>query len=358
MMMRLFATMYSQENNCAFNSLALIIALLAAGNLARVEPCRYQPDTTTTQCQTIHDDSICQHPHNSTSFPNIYNHLHQDAAEAYLVSHSLLKPLKLLNCSVYSQIFICSTVYPLCFEDLFRRVEPCREMCIAVRDSCAPQLLERMGQSWPDVLRCDTFSRYGTKLCIWNDTSSCISAISPVLPPVQGPSTIDGTGSTPALTHSSPTCTGHLTSVNNSQASFGGIKNCMEPCSGVYFEHDNNMLITVWTTAISVLSLVVSILVFLTYILNIKMIKNLEAPIYYIVLCYGCLAFTNLIPIAVGRDVAICDLGTQNLFNQSVLISDDWPVRCAPLCSAFRTFSRSALGAGGWCWPSSGHSAV
>lgn len=39
---------------------------------------------------------------------------------------------------------------------LFSFIQPCRSLCVAVRESCAP-VLACQGHSWPDVLDCDRF---------------------------------------------------------------------------------------------------------------------------------------------------------------------------------------------------------
>lgn len=38
----------------------------------------------------------------------------------------------------------------------FRFIQPCRSLCVAVRDSCAP-VLACQGHPWPEVLDCDRF---------------------------------------------------------------------------------------------------------------------------------------------------------------------------------------------------------
>lgn len=38
----------------------------------------------------------------------------------------------------------------------FSFIQPCRSLCVAVRDSCAP-VLACQGHPWPEVLDCDRF---------------------------------------------------------------------------------------------------------------------------------------------------------------------------------------------------------
>ncbi|XP_074871545.1 secreted frizzled-related protein 2-like [Carettochelys insculpta] len=57
------------------------------------------------------------------------------------------------GCHPYARTFLCSLFAPVCLDTF---IHPCRSMCVAVRDSCAPVLLCH-GQSWPDSLDCDRF---------------------------------------------------------------------------------------------------------------------------------------------------------------------------------------------------------
>ena len=305
--------------------------LLLVSNIAAAQFCNYQPDES-VQCETV-DFQMCGSL-NSTSFPNIYRHQNRGQAERFLYEDSaLLLELERLNCSEYTRILICAAVFPLCFRRLFERVEPCREMCTAVRESCVGPLRT----SWPDSLNCDMFSPYGSKLCIWNDSSSC-SLTSTIGEPSLPPTTTEVRTLDIQVMPSSagPVCTGHLLSVNNTRAVFGGLKRCAEPCHGTYFEDDDARLITVWMTAISFLSLVVAILVFFTLLLNYNTIHSLEVSVYYITLCYGLLAFVNLLSIAVDRDNIVCDKSVVNSYdNQSILLVDGLT---HPTCSLFFSF--------------------
>lgn len=308
-------------------TLLVLSVLLSGKNVVPVGACRFQPDSS-VQCEVI-ENSMCRSTvprlhFNSTSFPNIYGHRSQDEVSEFLQNSRLLE-LNQLNCSTYINIFICSAVYPLCYPKLFQRVEPCRELCEAVRDGCADRLFHSFSMQWPSPLECDRFPPYGTEICIWNETSSCSRSIE-----TGDLSSTVGTGSDSVPTAPVRSCTGHLSPVNRSQATFGGFDNCVESCRGVYFEQEQDTLLTIWTTAVSFLILVVSILTFFTYLLNYKIIRSLEVPIYYTVLCYGCLALAHLISVAIGKDALICDHTLLNSFNQSMLITEGLT---SPVCS-------------------------
>ena len=312
-------------NLCVLNKLftwtLLVLSLLSSGsNIVPVRACRFQPDSS-VQCDVI-ENSLCQSTvsglhFNSTSFPNIYNHRSQAEVEAFIASTGILH-LRELDCSQYTSVFICTALYPLCYPRLFQRVEPCQELCMAVRESCAGPLYETTGLLWPESLDCSRFVPYGAEICVWNETSSC------------GPGTGDlplptiSTGSKPAPTVF-PACTGRLSVVNRTRATFGGVENCVEPCQGVYFEQDQQTLIMAWTSAVSILVLAVSILIIATFFLNYKKIHTLEHPIYCTVLCFGCLSLANIISFfALGRNSLLCDHSIQNPYNQSVLITEGY----------------------------------
>ncbi|KPP68536.1 secreted frizzled-related protein 5-like [Scleropages formosus] len=70
-------------------------------------------------------------------------------------------PLLAKRCHGDTQVFLCSLFAPICLD---RPIYPCRSLCEAVRDSCAP-VMESYGFPWPDMLRCDKFP-IDNDLCI------------------------------------------------------------------------------------------------------------------------------------------------------------------------------------------------
>lgn len=70
-------------------------------------------------------------------------------------------PLLAKRCHPDTQLFLCSLFAPVCLD---RPIYPCRSLCQAVRDSCAP-VMESFGFPWPDMLRCDKFP-IDNDLCI------------------------------------------------------------------------------------------------------------------------------------------------------------------------------------------------
>lgn len=279
-------------------------------------------------CNSVHFSN----DHNSTSFPNVYNHRTLAEAQSFWNQQSSgIMQLIGLQCSNYTTLLVCSAIFPFCFTGLIQRIDPCRELCLSVKESC-----EGMFGSWPPELDCNQFQPLGgNRVCAWKNVSCNTNNPTATTPRKMITTTsnnVVSNGRTMSLN-----CTGYLTRLPNPppRTEFGGLEGCVQPCQGVYFEHDQNVLVTVWTTALSLLSLILSVLVFLTYILNFKSIPRLESSIYYIALCYGIVGLTNIIAIGVGREGVICDQSAHNTFNQSILISNGLD---SPLCSAVFSF--------------------
>ncbi|KAM4651124.1 secreted frizzled-related protein 5-like [Discoglossus pictus] len=99
--------------------------------------------------------------------PNLLEH--ETMAEVIQQSSSWL-PLLARECHPDARIFLCSLFAPICLD---RFIFPCRSLCEAVRDSCAP-IMACYGYPWPEILKCDNFP-VDHGLCIspiTNDSSS------------------------------------------------------------------------------------------------------------------------------------------------------------------------------------------
>ena len=312
---------WAKMNSCGRNILYFYI--IFALRYSVLNACNFQPDSS-VRCELVLSER-CRYlgnNHNATTFPNIYGHVSQREVEQFL-DQTLLLHLVDLDCSPYTAHLICLAVYPLCYHRQFEKVEPCREMCVDVRDSCAAVLSHI---AWPEALNCDRFPPFGTEICISNRDSNC-GLISSVTVTTFEPTTREVVTASPG----EPNCTGHLLPLGkNSKTSFGGRKDCVESCHGVYFEQHQNMLLTICTTSLSMINFVVSVFTFLTFVLNFKSIHRLESPLYYISLCYAFLGLANTISMALGRDSLICNPKLQNHFNQSALVVEGLT---HPLCA-------------------------
>ncbi|XP_023676033.1 secreted frizzled-related protein 5 [Paramormyrops kingsleyae] len=87
-------------------------------------------------------------------------------------------PLLAKRCHGDTQVFLCSLFAPVCLD---RPIYPCRSLCEAVRDSCAP-VMETYGFPWPEMLRCDKFP-IDNDLCIPMQFSATQTPASKACPP-------------------------------------------------------------------------------------------------------------------------------------------------------------------------------
>ncbi|XP_062490168.1 secreted frizzled-related protein 2-like [Pezoporus occidentalis] len=82
--------------------------------------------------------------------PNLMGHT--SMAEVILKS-TTWQHLAHTDCHPHVRTFLCSLFAPICLDTF---IHPCRSMCVAVRDSCAP-VLACHGHLWPGSLDCDRF---------------------------------------------------------------------------------------------------------------------------------------------------------------------------------------------------------
>lgn len=288
---------------------------------------RFRPDATPSTCELVEPDKrLCSLQNAAswnTSYPNIFNHSsHREASKFLTDFQSFIQS----GCSDHLSRFICYAVFPLCHPASgFHRVEPCQEMCVAVRENCS-KFLQSNGMTWLAELNCNKFPPHGSKLCIW-DGKNCTPS---------SPKPASSLGSYTARVRQSVTrksianCTGHLVPhPNHSNTRYGGIDNCGERCEGVYLTQEEKDFNTVWIAIWSLLCLLISIVTVLTWVINNKAIKSPESLVYYIALCYSFVAISYTISIAIGEDSIICDSTIKNFNNESALIVNGLH---SPLC--------------------------
>uniref|UniRef100_A0A8C4W5G4 Secreted frizzled-related protein 1 n=1 Tax=Gopherus evgoodei TaxID=1825980 RepID=A0A8C4W5G4_9SAUR len=100
--------------------------------------------------------------------PNLLEH--ETMAEVIQQSSSWL-PLLARECHPDARIFLCSLFAPICLD---RFIYPCRSLCEAVRNSCAP-IMACYGYPWPEILNCNKFP-VDHNLCISTITDETTSS--------------------------------------------------------------------------------------------------------------------------------------------------------------------------------------
>ncbi|KTG05091.1 hypothetical protein cypCar_00028665, partial [Cyprinus carpio] len=106
----------------------------------------------TTRCVPVPPQmSVCQDvPYSEMRLPNLLGH---SSLEEAVPRSDDWRTLLHTGCHPQARAFVCSLVAPVCLD---RFIQPCRSMCVAVRESCAP-VLACHGHAWPEALDCDRF---------------------------------------------------------------------------------------------------------------------------------------------------------------------------------------------------------
>ncbi|NWH75418.1 SFRP2 protein, partial [Piaya cayana] len=105
-----------------------------------------------TKCVVIPKEMHMCHKigYSEMRLPNLMGHT--SMAEVILKS-TTWQHLAHTDCHPHVRTFLCSLFAPICLDTF---IHPCRSMCVAVRNSCAP-VLACHGHAWPDSLDCDRF---------------------------------------------------------------------------------------------------------------------------------------------------------------------------------------------------------
>ncbi|XP_009982775.1 PREDICTED: secreted frizzled-related protein 2-like [Tauraco erythrolophus] len=113
-----------------------------------------------TKCVVIPKEMDMCHKigYSEMRLPNLMGHTNM--AEVILKS-TTWQHLAHTDCHPHVRTFLCSLFAPICLDTF---IHPCRSMCVAVRDSCAP-VLACHGHPWPDSLDCDRFPA-GEDMCL------------------------------------------------------------------------------------------------------------------------------------------------------------------------------------------------
>ncbi|XP_062870751.1 secreted frizzled-related protein 1b [Trichomycterus rosablanca] len=128
-------------------------------------------DSTTRSCKEIPVDLRLCHGvgYADMLLPNLLDH--ESMAEVKQQAASWV-PLVQRRCHHGTQIFLCALFAPVCME---RPVQPCRELCVSVRDACSP-IMTAYGFSWPEMFNCSRFPEEEQEMCIDRTTPSTRSA--------------------------------------------------------------------------------------------------------------------------------------------------------------------------------------
>ncbi|XP_056308353.1 sizzled [Danio aesculapii] len=106
----------------------------------------------TTRCVPIPPQmSVCQDvPYSEMRLPNLLGH---GSLEEAAPRSDDWRTLLHTGCHPQARAFVCSLIAPVCLD---RFIQPCRSVCLAVKESCSP-VLACHGHSWPESLNCERF---------------------------------------------------------------------------------------------------------------------------------------------------------------------------------------------------------
>ena len=131
-------------------------------------------------------------PYNQTSLPNSRGHTSLLEASAELKD---FEPVIHSNCSSAIVHFLCSVYTPPCYDsDLaVKVVQPCRQLCVEVRDKCEG-IYRQASLQWPQHLSCDHYPDRNDKssVCFGPEDSSYLT-----IPKIEPQSDVLNTKKTP-----------------------------------------------------------------------------------------------------------------------------------------------------------------
>ena len=357
--------------------LGLCVRVRAASPAAQ---CNFQPEDSPGSCEVLSYSpclDLVGPSTNYTHFPNLLGHATQEEASAVLdqtvnITEVLLEP----DCNY----FVCLLFFPVCSPGKFTQINPCRSFCTCVYDNCLQTLNSVNNWTWFDSLNCNQLPDSGSEICIspndpcatppsstpsgavssCSDLTSTTSTSSPTHAPTSQTTVIPHvstsvSASTPPPTHNSllpnatdqsnTNCTGRL--VPHPDTNFDGIHNCAESCAGALLTADQQSLAQIWIATWSLLCLVFSIVIFLTFLLVCKKIYlSPVTPIYYMAVAYAMISLVYVVSVAVGKGSLICDHDYSNELNETAIAVDGLKF---PLCGAvFSLLYYSTLCS--WSW--------
>ncbi|NWI13660.1 SFRP2 protein, partial [Crypturellus soui] len=113
-----------------------------------------------TKCVAIPKEmAMCQKiGYSEMRLPNLMGHT---SMEEVILKSTTWQRLAHTDCHPHVRTFLCSLFAPICLDTF---IQPCRSMCTAVRERCAP-VLACHGHPWPRSLDCDRFPA-GDDMCL------------------------------------------------------------------------------------------------------------------------------------------------------------------------------------------------
>ena len=297
------------------------------------------PKNPNTRCEEI-KISMCRGiGYNMTSFPNEMNHDTQE--EAGLEANQFF-PLVEMKCSPDLKFFLCSLYMPICIEDYHKPLPVCRSVCERARSGCAP-IMQQYSFQWPDRMSCERFPLNGDpdNLCMeepsylneeeggqksgggggggMSSGGTSMSGPKKVQPKDKCKGKNSKNCQNPPgekITTKDCGCRCKLPLVplgkenmwyNTTVGKVANVPNCVIPCRGAFFTHEEKEFAGVWIALWSGLCFISTLMTLTTFIIDTERFKYPERPIVFLSLCYFMVAVGYLSKMFLGHEEIACD---------------------------------------------------
>lgn len=264
--------------------------------------------TDEIKCNLMSDNGFCSGI-NYTNFatPNLRNGTEEREIDAELLTYVILYSSGCSNALVH---LLCAYYKPPCHSTVNTpafRLPPCRELCLYVRQTCEPALMDfRATVTWPDHLNCEQFKPNNETVCFpgFSDLESYQSKLTlPIIPaaatPVDvqradrfwAPPTTAPPSVTPCPSGACPStnCPSRLRPGNMSGDyllyHLAGEPNCGVPCR--HSTHTSQAsTVPAIVLVFSILGIIATLFVIATFLIDRDRFQYPERPIVYLAVCY------------------------------------------------------------------------
>ncbi|TRY83303.1 hypothetical protein DNTS_006032 [Danionella cerebrum] len=234
-------------------------------------------------CEPVHVQWCDQLHYNQTFFPNLMEHRDQETAAQNMQE---FMPLVRVRCSPDVLLFLCQSFIPECQKHTLV-LQPCREQCERVQKDCSREIYT-FGLSWPPELQCEKL-----ELCQFSPEISTEELNKPITSPSIS-SERDWGFWCPAALRTGP----------GLGSRFLGAEDCAPPCRNMYLDVDEEHFIKLLIGTSSVLSSIITLFTFLTFLVQRQRFLYPERPILFLSACQSGVALLYLLGFLLGPVIA------------------------------------------------------
>ncbi|XP_041349436.1 frizzled-1-like [Gigantopelta aegis] len=150
----------------AFLAAILLFSVISQQTIGKRRKSSWISDGPETECNETDFNYCMDYEGNITGWIKWFKNQKLSGSTLLLGLH-VFPLLTQVNCSQYTQRFLCSKYFPLCSHDKHRKkIGPCKTLCDDVRGKCESKV-NKAGFKWPKILRCDDLPLYEThEICI------------------------------------------------------------------------------------------------------------------------------------------------------------------------------------------------